>query len=155
MTSHSPVGLNPAQFMVERTGPHFGGFADNDLFHEDSIGANHDLFGDGLSKSLFNFMHGVGLDLPLKNWFDFKTPKTTIAPNYIENFLNDVTGESPKQNAIIVWLGNKPEVNFFEVTRGQKVLKMAELEFIGKKKRLANSFTRQRSKMADGDILAT
>ena len=134
MTSHSPVGLNPAQFMVERTGPNFGGFADNDLYHEDTTGANHDLFGDGLSKSLFNFMHGVGLDFPLKNWFDFKTPKTTIASNYIENCLNDAEGELPKQNAIIVWLGNKSEANFFEVTQGKKVVEMTELEFVDKKR---------------------
>lgn len=134
MTSHSPVGLNPAQFMVERTGPHFGGFADNDLYHEDSAGANHDLFGDGLSKSLFNFMHGVGLDFPLKNWFDFKTPKTTVAASYIEKCLTETENEQPKQNAIIVWLGNKPEVNFFEVMQGKNLIEMAELEFVDKKR---------------------
>ena len=89
MTAHSPVGLNPAQFKVERVGPDFGGFADNDLYHEDPTGADHDMFSDSLSKSLFNFMHGVGLDFPLSKWFDFKTPKTTISPNYIERHLNE------------------------------------------------------------------
>ena len=134
MTSHSPVGLNPAQFMVQRTGPNFGGFADNDLYHDDPNGANHDLFGDGLSKSLFNFMHGVGLDFPLKEWFDFKTPKTTIAPNYIECCLNEAEEEMPKQNAMVIWLGNVPEVNFFETTHGKNKMEMAELEFADKKK---------------------
>ncbi len=134
MTSHSPVGLNPAQFMVQRTGTHFGGFADNDLYHDDPDGANHDLYGDGLSKSLFNFMHGVGLDFPLKNWFDFKTPKTTVASNYIENCLNEIENESPKQNTVVVWLGNMPEVNLFEATQGKQKIEMAELEFVDKKK---------------------
>ena len=134
MTSHSPVGLNPSQFMVQRTGPDFGGFADNDLYHDDPNGANHDLFGDGLSKSLFNFMHGVGLDFPLKNWFDFKTPKTTVAANYIEECLNKTESESPKQNATVIWLGNMPSVNFFELTQGKKKTEMAELEFCDKKK---------------------
>ncbi len=134
MTSHSPVGLNPSQFKVQRTGPAFGGFADNDLYHDDPKGANHDLFGDGLSKSLFNFMHGVGLDFPLKDWFEFKTPKTTIQSNYIENCLSGTESELPKQNAIVVWLGNMPAVNFFELTQGKKKMEMAELEFCDKKR---------------------
>ena len=134
MTAHSPVGLNPAQFSVVRTGPDFGGFADNDLYHDDPKGANHDLFGDGLSKSLFNFMHGVGLDFPLKDWFEFKTPKTTIDPNYIENCLNEVDTDSAKEKSLVVWLGNKPSVNYFEAMQGKKVIAMAELEFFDKKK---------------------
>ena len=134
MTAHSPVGLNPKEFKVQRTGPTFGGFADNDLYHDDPDGANHDLFGDGLSKSLFNFMHGVGLDFPLKEWFDFKTPKTTIASNYIEKCLNETESDLPKQNSFLVWLGNSPEVNFFEVKQGKQKIEMAELEFFDKKK---------------------
>jgi hypothetical protein len=134
MTAHSPVGLNPAQFSVVRTGPDFGGFADNDLYHDDPKGANHDLFGDGLSKSLFNFMHGVGLDFPLKDWFEFKTPKTTIAPNYIKNCLNEVEVDSTKEKALVVWLGNKPAVNYFEAMQNKKTIAMAELEFFDKKK---------------------
>lgn len=133
MTSHSPVGLNPAQFRVQRTGPHFGGFADNDLYHDDPEGANHDLFGDGLSKSLFNYMHGVGLDFPLKQWFDFKTPKTTIPPGYIESCLNEHT-DNIKPTSYVVWLGNMPTVSYFEVEKGKKIVEMAELEFYDKKK---------------------
>ncbi len=134
MTAHSPVGLNPAHFSVARTGPDFGGFADNDLYHDDPKGANHDLFGDGLSKSLFNFMHGVGLDFPLKDWFEFKTPKTTIAPNYIENCLNEIDTDSTKEKSLVVWLGNKPSVNYFEAMQGKKTIAMAEMEFFDKKK---------------------
>jgi len=134
MTAHSPVGLNPAQFKVERVGPGFGGFADNDLYHEDPTGADHDLFSDGLSKSLFNFMHGVGLEFPLSKWFEFKTPKTTMSPNYIERHLNDEKEALPKENALIIWLGNLPEVAFFEAKQGSKTVEMAELEFCDKKK---------------------
>ncbi|HLP50728.1 MAG TPA: radical SAM protein [Chitinophagales bacterium] len=134
MTSHSPVGLNPAQFSVQRTGPHFGGFADNDLYHDDPKGANHDLFGAGLSKSLFNYMHGVGLDLPLKEWFDFKTPKTTVPSNYIEQSLHDGEGFIAKPTSLLVWLGNMPEVSFFDVQQGKATVQMAELDFYDKKK---------------------
>ena len=133
MTSHSPVGLNPAQFRVQRTGPDFGGFADNDLYHDDPEGANHDLFGDGLSKSLFNYMHGVGLDFPLKEWFDFKTPKTTIPQGYIESCLNEEI-DNVKPASYVIWLGNIPSVNYFEVEKGKKLIEMGELEFYDKKK---------------------
>lgn len=134
MTAHSPVGLNPAQFNVKRTGPDFGGFADNDLYHDDPRGANHDMFGDGLSKSLFNFMHGVGLDFPLHEWFDFKTPKTTVAPDYIERCLNEAEVHGLKEKALTVWLGNKPVINYFEAVQGKQTVAMAELEFFDKKK---------------------
>lgn len=132
MTAHSPIGLNPKQFMLRRIGPEFGGFADNDLYHDDPQGANHDLFGEGLRKSLFNYMHGVGFDFPLKEWFAFKTPKTTIKPNYIEQCL-DAKAEKPRENALIVWLGNKPEATLFEVQHGKKTVKMVELEFSNKR----------------------
>ena len=134
MTAHSPVGLNPAQFKVERTGPDFGGFADNDLYHDDPTGADHDLFSESLSKSLFNFMHGVGLDFPLSKWFTFKTPKTSIAPNFIERSLARGNDELPKENLTVIWLGNLPEVTFFEARQGNKKVPMAELEFCDKKK---------------------
>ena len=132
MTAHSPIGLAPAKFKVARTSPDFGGFADNDLYHEDPTGADHDMFSEGLSKSLFNFMHGVGLDFPIGKWFEFKTPKTTIKPNYIERSLNESDGP-PKENATLVWLGSMPEITFFETQQGNNVVEMAELEFCDKK----------------------
>jgi Radical SAM superfamily len=106
MTSHSPVGLDPAAFDVVRIGPEFGGFADNDLFHEDPKGANHDLFAEGLRKSLFNYMHEVGIDFPLADWFNFKTPRTTVKPNYIANAIATHPEKMPRSNALVFWLGN-------------------------------------------------
>ena len=47
MTAHSPIGLDPKAFQVTSVGPIFEGFAENDLFHEDPEGANHELFGEG------------------------------------------------------------------------------------------------------------
>ena len=64
------------------------GFAENDLFHTDPTGTNHDQFSDGLKTSLFNFMNGAGLDWDPRDWFQFKTPATKIDPNLIYNTLN-------------------------------------------------------------------
>jgi hypothetical protein len=74
MTAHSPVGKDPAKYGVVCTGPEFKGFAQNDLFHDDPTGANHDKYSDGLVKALYNYMHGKGLDFPLGDFFDFLVP---------------------------------------------------------------------------------
>ncbi|GAB3170931.1 B12-binding domain-containing radical SAM protein [Telluribacter humicola] len=133
MTAHSPVGLHPAEFDVMRIGPDFGGFADNDLFHDDPTGADHDLFAEGLRKSLFNYMHGVGFDMPLKKWFDFKVPPTSIPPNYIERCISDATDGQARPNALAVWLGGQPSLSVFEQKQGKQVVEIAELEFYSKK----------------------
>lgn len=86
-TAHSPVGLNPKKFGVKITGPKFEGFADNDLFHEDPQGANHEKFSEGLKTSLYNFMNGAGLDWDVREWFPFKTPASNVPPNLIANYL--------------------------------------------------------------------
>ena len=134
MTAHSPVGLEPAKFEVAMTGPEFGGFADNDLYHDDPMGADHDQFAEGLRKSLFNYMHGMCLDFPLQEWFDHTVPETSIPPQYIEQCLSDGLSKTIKQNAIVVWLGHIPEMTLFEVKKGGKKIEMAELEFYDKKK---------------------
>lgn len=132
MTSHSPVGLAPDAFDVQRIGPSFGGFADNDLYHDDPKGANHDLYSEGLRKSLFNYMHGVGFDIPLSKWFDSKVPTTTIPPNYIQRQITQ-SEDSVRKNAFVVWLGKLPTSDYFEVKQGKKVIELAELHFYDKK----------------------
>ncbi|MBB3840499.1 hypothetical protein FHS57_004519 [Runella defluvii] len=132
MTSHSPVGLAPDAFDVQRIGPSFGGFADNDLYHDDPKGANHDLYSEGLRKSLFNYMHGVGFDIPLSKWFDSKVPTTTIPSNYIQRQMAQ-NEDSVRKNAFVIWLGKLPNVEYFEVKQGKKVIELAELHFYDKK----------------------
>lgn len=83
MTAHSPVGIDPAAYKVKKQTEEIGTFANNDIQHEDPTGANHELFGYGLKKALFNYMHGTCFDFPLNKWFDFKIPTTTIAKDYI------------------------------------------------------------------------
>ncbi|MBK9256328.1 MAG: radical SAM protein [Saprospiraceae bacterium] len=105
MTAHSPVGLQPAEFGVMHTGPHFGGFAENDYFHEDPDGADHELFSEGLKISLFNYMQGMGFDEPLSMWFDTETPETTVEPDYISLSLNETIPMIFRPNDIIIWMG--------------------------------------------------
>ncbi len=133
MTAHSPVGLHPAGFDVQRIGPDFGGFADNDLHHDDPTGTDHDRFAEGLRKSLFNYMHGVGFEISLKKWFDFKVPPTSIPPNYIERSIGETLTAEIRPNALVVWLGRVPELAIFEEKQGKQLVEVAELEFYTKK----------------------
>lgn len=52
LTAHSPVGCHPEKYTIRITEKPFGGFARNDIDFEDISGANHDIFGEGLRKSL-------------------------------------------------------------------------------------------------------
>lgn len=108
MTAHSPVGLDPASFGVVQTGPTFGGFAENDYFHEDVDGADHELFSDGLKVSIFNYMQGVGFDEALDVWFDFDVPTTTIVADFIENAVLDEPIQPLRPHDQLVWIGGEP-----------------------------------------------
>lgn len=89
MTAHSPVGLDPDKYGCRITEPQFGGFARNDVQFESLTGCDPELYGEGLRISLYNYMNGAGLDLPLHKWFQgLRVPKTTLPPNYIERILN-------------------------------------------------------------------
>ena len=83
MTAHSAVGLEPEKYKVKKQTDVIGTFANNDIQHTDPTGANHEIFVYGLKKALINYMHGACFELPLQKWFEFKIPKTTIAPDYI------------------------------------------------------------------------
>ena len=106
LTEHSPIGKDPDAYGVKITGPEFKGFAKNELTHEDPEGCEHAIYSEGLRKSLFNFMHGVGLDNSLDFWFDFKIPKTSHSKKMIANILEKVKGEVKYlPNDRVLWLG--------------------------------------------------
>ncbi|MFL5731097.1 MAG: B12-binding domain-containing radical SAM protein, partial [Cytophagaceae bacterium] len=133
MTAHSPVGLNPELFKVAKMNHEVGAFANNDLIHVDETGCDHDAFSEGLKKSLFNYMHGIGFDFPLDKWFDFSVPRTIVSPDYIEYILSGEQEEGIRQGAKIVWLGNGPSIRTYSKNKKGKPIAMAELSFAGKK----------------------
>ncbi len=103
-TVHSPVGKNPEGYGVTLSRPLHATFANNDINFTDATGIDHDVYGAGLQKALFNYMHGIGLDLDVREWFeqreshpgsrkrarrraDDAVPRTTVPPNLIERAL--------------------------------------------------------------------
>ncbi|WP_434035853.1 B12-binding domain-containing radical SAM protein [Formosa sp. 4Alg 33] len=117
LTAHSPIGLNPSEFGVT---PHYNDitFANNDVAFSDVTGIDHSKFSNGLKTSLFNYMHGIGFDLPLQDWFDFNVPDTTVDSECIFKALQTEPSFSVKPTAKIVWLGKIPFVE--EVSKTKK-----------------------------------
>jgi hypothetical protein len=128
LTAHSPVGMNTQDYGIT---PHLKeiSFANNDVQFTDSTGIDHSIFSDGLKKSLFNFMHGIGFDMSLQEWFDFEIPQTTIAPYYIEDCLNTDSFRSIKSNSKVIYLGNLPLIGRFSKTKKGKEIPYLDLVF--------------------------
>jgi radical SAM superfamily enzyme YgiQ (UPF0313 family) len=103
-TVHSPIGLQPKKYGI-RVFKEPAAFARNELPFEDPTGTDHDLLGEGLRKALYNYMHGVGLDLDVRSWFSGarspgmsrarlrprqrKVPTTQVPADLIANALRD------------------------------------------------------------------
>lgn len=87
MTVHSPVGMHPEKFGVKRVDGIKDPFAQNGCNHSDDNGCDHDKFGNGLSKALYNYIHDNGFEFDLQEWFEFKIPNTQIPPHYIAGII--------------------------------------------------------------------
>lgn len=68
-TAHSPIGLDPGAYGITLKPPAHITFAHNDVAFEDPVGTDNDFLGEGLRKALYNYMHGVGLELDVREWF--------------------------------------------------------------------------------------
>ena len=105
-TAHSPIGLSPHEYGITLQPPTNITFAHNDLAFVDPTGTDHDFLGAGLRKALYNYMHGIGLEADVREWFEPRdgkrphggrqrrrresvsgVPATTVPPDLIERFL--------------------------------------------------------------------
>jgi radical SAM superfamily enzyme YgiQ (UPF0313 family) len=87
-TVHSPVGMHPANYGVTLQPLPPTTFARNDVGFADPVGADHDALGVALNKALYNYMHGIGLDADVREWFEGqRVPKTRVARHFIARAL--------------------------------------------------------------------
>lgn len=89
-TVHSPVGKNPADYGVQVVPLPEVSFAKNDIAFIDPTGTDHDALGNGLKKAIYNYMHGVGVEEDVRQWFELpkgKCPKTTVPRHKIAKAL--------------------------------------------------------------------
>ena len=86
-TVHSPVGKHPEAYGVTLQPPPYAPFANNDINFTDSTGVDHDVFGVALAKALYNYMHGIGLDHDVRNWFDDEVPRSRVPKSFVARAL--------------------------------------------------------------------
>lgn len=133
MTAHSPVGMNPEKFKVKKAKETEITFADNDVEHIDETGTNHTSFSYGLKKSLFNYMQEVGLEEPLHKWFEMKTPKTSITPDYIENILSEENLKEYKSSTKLIHIGSLPQIEIVTKSKKGNHWELSSITFENKK----------------------
>ncbi len=133
LTAHSPVGLNPSKYNIKTLSETIGSFANNDVEYEDETGGDHDSFGYGLKKSLFNYMHNIGIDDPLQKWFDHKVPKTKIAATFIQDALNEPEINSFKPTTKILFTGNILSTEYTTQSKKGNTREMVTITFLTKR----------------------
>ncbi|MFT6748767.1 MAG: radical SAM superfamily enzyme YgiQ (UPF0313 family) [Flavobacterium sp.] len=145
MTAHSPVGMFPEEFGVIPAKQEIT-FANNDVAFYDKTEIDHSKFSFGLKKSLFNYMHSVSFDFSLQEWFDFKIPRTTISPNYIEDSITDNSSNfQTKSNAVLLFLGSKPIITDFTKSKKGTTWEMQSLTFHFKTETISLSLEKEKS----------
>ena len=108
-TAHSPIGLNPESSGLKILGPKFQGFAENDLIHLDRRGETPDWIGEGLRRSMLNFLEGRGLAMDVRQWFDHPTPRPRVSPGWTSRVLERRQGrDDARTERRLVWLGRPP-----------------------------------------------
>lgn len=129
LTAHSPVGKKSKEYGVTITGPEFQGFGENDLEYTEKRNYDPGNYSQGLKSSLYYYMRGENFDIPLRKWFSFKTPSTTVKKNYIKS-LNDSEQLELKDSTEVIWLGElislEGKIYVSDNTSREELILMAE-----------------------------
>jgi radical SAM superfamily enzyme YgiQ (UPF0313 family) len=108
-TAHSPIGLDPASHGLRIIGPEFQGFAENDLQHRDRTGETPQWIGEGLRRSMLNFLENRGLDMDVRDWFEHRMPKPRVPASWVKRLLKaPSTKDDSTAERRCVWLGSQP-----------------------------------------------
>jgi len=129
LTVHSPVGKNPNQFQLSKVYPINGSFANNDVAFDDEQGAEHEKYGFGLRKALYNYMHGTCFDYSMQEWFDFQVPKTTHKPNLVATTISEPLHFDFRTKKSLIYIGILPFLQQTQVTKKGKLQTGTELVF--------------------------
>lgn len=116
-TAHSPVGIAPKAHGLRILGPKFLGFAENDLVHRNRRSDTPAWLGEGLRRSMWNYLEGRGLTMDVRRWFDHSVPRPRVSPSWVRRTLGRRREEDdPCAERRFVWLGGSP----FRETAGRR-----------------------------------
>ncbi len=139
-TVHSDVGMNPEKYNIKITSSQANSFANNGLEHIDLTNQNHSKYSFGLTKALYNYLHGIGFDFPLTEWFDFPIPKVTVPKNLILRSIENSSIEEYKPDSVVVWIENKPTFEEFEYSKKGKIQQKIKLTVYGRFEKRSATF---------------
>jgi hypothetical protein len=106
VTAHSPVGLDPTAHGLRILGPEFRGFAENDLQHHDDHSETPTWLGEGLRRSLLNYLERRGLDLDVRQWFDYEVPRPHVPSSWLTRLVKKRTSDDHSDlERRVIWLG--------------------------------------------------
>ncbi len=88
LTVHSPMARSPAKFGIRLLPTPPAPFAQNEIPFEDLSGCDPEPLAPGLRKAVYNFMHGVGFDQDVRNWFDVPVPRPRTPRQFVEQLLS-------------------------------------------------------------------
>src|SRR5207245_2028765 len=122
-TAHSPIGLDPTAHGIRITGPSFGGFAENDLTHDDPAEKAPEWIGVGLRAALSFYMRGEGLMADVRQWFDHPVPRPKVPRNWVARVLEETPVlDDPTAERRFVWIGGAPVNESYGHDRSRVIL---------------------------------
>jgi radical SAM superfamily enzyme YgiQ (UPF0313 family) len=130
LTVHSPIARDPEKFLIEINSRVDNPFANNNLEHADKSQMDHKRFSTGLNKALYNYMHGIGLDWDVREWFEFPVVKSSVEKNLIVDILRGEIHNNPLDRSRAVWIGEKPELIKTENGLIEFIVRNGEIEGI-------------------------
>ena len=128
LTIHSPISKNPTKFGIEITSSMNNPFSNNNLSHSDKSSVDYQKYSSGLKKAIYNYMHGVGLEMKLQNWYDFKIPKPSVKSNEIKNILSKYLSDEIYKGKVL-WVAGEPSK--FKINKHKTLLKIHGNDLIG------------------------
>jgi hypothetical protein len=91
LTVHSLIYRHPDRYGIVLLPEPTATFARNEVPFRDRIVCDHEALGRGLRAAVYNYMHGVGLELDVRQWFDVETPPCTVPPDLVSRLLLPVS----------------------------------------------------------------
>jgi hypothetical protein len=111
-TVHSDIGQHPERYQCTIPIRPSGKFARNDLLHKDTLGANPQTFAPGLNKAVYNFMHGIGTDFPVQEWFDIPVPAISVKRNAVRQAIKEITDDDEERmRSRVLWIGGPADIS--------------------------------------------
>ena len=88
LTIHSPIYAEAAAFGLEPFPRNTEGFSENEIGYREATAPSYEKIGSALYAATYNYMHGVGLDLRVTDWFERRMPRPRLSPHAVEKWIS-------------------------------------------------------------------